>query len=159
MLGNDPNGPPLAQSWINPNAPAYARQHLGADGRLNGPVDNPASACMSCHSTAQAPAVAQMLPQGACNQAPLRANWFRNLPGSQAFGRFTPSGQSCLTAPPANAPVAADYSLQLAATVSRSLTMPATFNPCTWDTANPPAAAAAVPASNVAPAFEVTRDP
>ena len=145
MLGNDPNGPPLAQSWINPNAPAYARQHLGADGRLNGPVDNPASACMSCHSTAQAPAVAQMLPQG-----------------SQAFGRFTPSGQGCITTPPANAPVAADYSLQLAATVSRSLTTPATFNPCTWDTANPPAAAspvpAAAPSSNVAPVFEVTRD-
>jgi len=162
MWGNDPSGPPLTQTWINPSAPAYARQHLGVNGRLNGPVDNRASACMSCHSTAQAPSVAQMLPQGACNQAPFRANWFRNLPGSQAFGRFTPSGQHCITTPPSNAPVAADYSLQLAATVTRSLTTPATFNPCTWDTANPPAASpappAAAPSPNEAPVFRVTRD-
>jgi hypothetical protein len=160
MWGNDPNGPPIAQSWINPSAPAYARQHLGVDGRLNGPVDNPASACMSCHSTAQAPAVARILPSGACNQPPFRANWFRNLPGTQAFGRFTPQGANCITTPPPNAPVAADYSLQLGATVSRSLNTPATFNPCTWDTANPPAAPAAAPAAaNAAPVFPVTRDP
>lgn len=176
MWGNDPGGPPLTQSWINANAPAYARQHLGVDGRLNGPVDNPASACMSCHGTAQAPAVAQMLPQGACNQPPFRANWFRNLPGSQAFGRFTPTAQGCVTTPPATAPVAADYSLQLAATVSRALSGAATFNPCTWDTANPPSGAPASPVGLSAPAaapraraasplpsetpvFPVTRDP
>jgi hypothetical protein len=162
MWGNDPNGPPLAQSWINSNAPLYARQHLGVDGRLNGPVDNPNSACMSCHSTAQAPSVAQILPQGGCNQAPFRANWFRNLPGSQAFGRFTPSGDTCITTPPANAPTAADYSLQLSTTVSRSLTGAATFNPCTWDTANPPTAApappAAIPGREEAPVFMPTRD-
>ncbi len=55
MCGNDPAGPPLTMSWINPTAPAYAKAHVGVDGRLNGPVDNPASACMSCHGTAQAP--------------------------------------------------------------------------------------------------------
>ena len=68
MWGNDPGGPPIEQSWINPDAPAYALAHLGVDDRLNGPVDNPASACMSCHSTAQAPVVASMLPTGACAQ-------------------------------------------------------------------------------------------
>ena len=52
MAGNDPSGPPLTDSWINVSGPAYARAHLGVDGRLNGPVDNPASACMSCHSNA-----------------------------------------------------------------------------------------------------------
>jgi hypothetical protein len=169
MWGNDPNGPPLTQSWINPNAPVYARQHLGVDGRLNGPVDNRASACMSCHSAAQAPTIAQMLPQGGCNQVPFRANWFRNLPGSQAFGRFTPSGATCITTPPPTAPVAADYSLQLAATVGRSLATPATFNPCTWDTAQPPAGLAPpvgpapllgeVPGAEEVPVYNVTRDP
>jgi hypothetical protein len=161
MWGNDPGGPPLTQTWINPAAPLYARQHLGVDGRLNGPVDNPNSACMSCHSTAQAPSVAQIMPQGACNQPPFRANWFRNLPGSQAFGRFTPSGQTCITTPPSNAPTAADYSLQLSTTVSRSLTTPDTFNPCTWDTANPPAAIPTPPAAappNQAPVFLPSRD-
>jgi len=161
MWGNDPAGPPLTQTWINPNAPQYARNHLGVDGRLNGPVDNKLSACMSCHSTAQAPSVAPMLPTQGCNVAPYRANWYRNLPGSQAFGRFTPTSGGCTTTPPANAPTAADYSLQLGSTVSRSLGS-TTSNPCTWDTSNPPAAPAAAPApasANVAPVFAVTRDP
>ncbi len=164
MWGNDPAGPPLSESWINPNAPAYARDHLGVEGRLNGPVDNPASACMSCHGTAQAPSVAPMLPQGACNQEPFRAKWFRNLAGTQAFGRFTPAGATCDTTAPAIRPVAADYSLQLAATVTRSIGTRATFNPCTWDSDSPPAAMAAggpdaaIRAEDAA-VFPVTRDP
>ena len=96
---------------------------------------------MSCHSTAQAPAVADMMPRDTCDQPPFRANWFRNLPGSQAFGRFTATASTCVTTPPSNAPTAADYSLQLASTVSRALATSgtaATFNPCTWDTASPP---------------------
>jgi hypothetical protein len=174
MWGNDPQGAPLAQSWINTSAPAYARNHLGVDGRLNGPVDNPDSACMSCHSTAQSPAVASTVPTGACRQPPFLSMWFRNLPGSAPFGRASLSGQTCDTTPPANAPTAADYSLQLGATVSRALST-ATFNPCTWDTATPPVApatpapagpptptppsAAPTPgAPNVAPVFEVTRE-
>lgn len=172
MWGNDSNGPPLMQSWINPDAPDYARQHLGVDGRLNGPVDNPASACMSCHSTAQAPSLAQMLPQGACDQTPFRENWYRNLSGTQAFGRFTPTGQTCITTPPSTATVAADYSLQLSATVSRALALPETFNPCTFDLASPPPAPPTAPPVAAAPAaanagvatspaevFPVTRDP
>jgi hypothetical protein len=169
MWGNDPQGPPLTESWINPVAPAYARNHLGVDGRLNGPVDNPASACMSCHSTAQSPAVADMVPRGACSHPPFLVSWFRNLPGSAPFGRFTPNG-ACDTTPPANAPTAADYSLQLASTVSRALSTTPTFNPCTWDTESPialapdtspalapPPAAPAATAPNVAPVVEVTR--
>ena len=90
MWGNDPKGTPLQELWINPSAPAYAKAHLGADGRLNGPVDNRVSACLSCHSTAQAPTLADMLPTGSC--ASQRPNWFRNLPGSQPFGRFDDRG-------------------------------------------------------------------
>jgi hypothetical protein len=168
MRGNDPTGVPIDESWINPGAPAYATAHLGVDGRLNGPVDNRASACMSCHSTAQAPSVANILPpqSGAC--APQRAAWFRNLPGTQAFGRFDPEGSTCETSLSGITLTSADYSLQLGATVTRA-TPPsaATFNPCTWDDDAPPSAtlatAAGADGSPGAPPsvriFEVSRDP
>ncbi len=97
MWGNDPAGAPLVQSWINPAAPAYALAHLGVGGRLNGPVDNRASACMACHNTAQSPSLARILPQGACNVSPFKEAWFRNLSGSTAFGRFSNTGGSCVT--------------------------------------------------------------
>ena len=132
MWGNDPNAPPIVESWINPAAPAYAKAHLGVGGRLNGPVDNPVSACMSCHSTAQAPSLADMRPpdDGPC--LPQRSNWFCNLPGTQPFGRFDPNG-TCETALNGITLSAADYSLQLSDTVTRSVAGPASFNPCTWD--------------------------
>jgi hypothetical protein len=163
MWGNDPAGPPLQESWINPSAPAYAAAHLGVDGRLNGPVDNPASACMSCHGTAQAPSLANMIPPATGTCASERAAWFRNLPGTQAFGRFEPGPSSCLTSVSGITLTAADYSLQLASTVTRTMRAPATFNPCTWDNANPPAVVApsVVAAGGQKPPriFEVTRDP
>lgn len=136
--GNDPKGPPLVESWINQSAPAYARSHLGVEGRLNGPVDNPASACMSCHSTAQAPSLANILPPASGPCVPLRSNWFRNLSGSTPFGRFDPAGGSCVTGLENITLTAADYSLQLSDTVSRAIEGPATFNPCTWDASAPP---------------------
>ena len=86
MWGNDPAGPPIKESWINPSAPAYAKAHLGFEGRLNGPVDNRVSACMSCHSTAQARSLAFLIADRSC--ASRRASWFRNLPGTTPFGRF-----------------------------------------------------------------------
>ena len=112
MWGNDPKGTPLQELWINPSAPAYAKAHLGADGRLNGPVDNRASACLSCHSTAQAPTLADMLPTGSC--ASQRPNWFRNLAGSQPFGRFDDRTPACDTSLSGLTVTSADYSLQLA---------------------------------------------
>lgn len=156
MWGNDPAGVPLVQTWINTAAPAYALAHLGVGGRLNGPVDNRASACMACHNTAQSPSLARILPQGACNASPFKEAWFRNLSGSTAFGRFSNTGGNCVTTPVAPAPVAADYSLQMAATVSRSLpSESATFNPCTWDAAAPPAEMSATPMAAPAPGAEV----
>ena len=161
MWGNDPGGPPIEQSWINPDAPDYALAHLGVDGRLNGPVDNPASACMSCHATAQAPVVASMLPTGACAQS-RREDWFRNLSGSTAFGRRQNSGGSCLTSASGLDLTAADYSLQMAETVDRALEG-GIFNPCTWDEDAPPTALAAPPVDALRrediERFEVTRDP
>lgn len=158
MWGNDPDvtGPgvgTLDESWINPAAPLYARNHLGVAGRLNGPVDNPSSACMSCHSTAQAPNVAALIPPASGPCAPKAMEWFRNLPGSQAFGRFSVVNGACVTSLQANVNlVAAEYSLQLGSTVARAhpqigLINPnaeATFNPCTWDDATSPAMADAM---------------
>ena len=71
---------------------------------------------------------------------PMRPQWFRNIPGTQAFGRFDPEGSACLTAFNGTL-TAADYSLQLASTVTRAENGAASFNPCTWDDANPPSPA------------------
>ena len=163
MWGNDPAGLPLKESWINPSAPAYAKAHLGFEGRLNGPVDNPVSACMSCHATAQAKSVAFLIADRSC--ATKRASWFRNLSGNTPFGRFDRDSATCEEDLGGEVLTAADYSLQLGDTVTRSLIAPATFNPCTYDHAAPPASP---PAPERAPmdakkkpptVFPVTRDP
>ena len=52
---------------------------------------------------------------------PASGNWFRNLPGTQPFGRFDPEGSTCETSLSGVTVTAADYSLQLAATVTRSV--------------------------------------
>lgn len=55
MWGNDPGYSgtgPLTQTWLNPEV---HMPHVGYQGRLNGPVDNPISSCMSCHATAELP--------------------------------------------------------------------------------------------------------
>ncbi|AWN42512.1 hypothetical protein [Methylobacterium durans] len=87
MWGNDPGYPgsgPLIQTSLNP---AVHMPHVGFQGRLNGPVDNAASSCLSCHATAEAPAGTMVPPHGA-DPAP----WFQNLrsgtpfdPGRQAL--------------------------------------------------------------------------
>lgn len=76
MWGND-----LAkkQQWIN--SANGTPQHLGAEGRLNGPVDNPRSSCISCHATAQTPSRSPLIPPSQAD-AP---RWFANYPGSRAF--------------------------------------------------------------------------
>ncbi|MBU1376110.1 MAG: hypothetical protein KKE02_24215 [Alphaproteobacteria bacterium] len=91
MWGNDPGslaGGPLKETWLNP---AVHMPHVGFQGRLNGPVDNPSSSCLSCHATAESPA-GQMI-----GADPKR--WFQNVPSGTPFD---PGRQSM------------DYSLQLA---------------------------------------------
>jgi hypothetical protein len=77
-------------------------QHLGYQGRLNGPVDNPASSCSSCHSVAQIPAdlsEESTPPSPAVNASPaVIAGYFRNIPAGTPFT----AGQYSL-----------DYSMQL----------------------------------------------
>jgi hypothetical protein len=93
---------------------------LGRDGRMNGVIDNPISACTSCHMTAQWPVVAAahfydgLVPPDAAAW-PVAGCWFRNLRGTQAFGLASPCGD---LPPPEKLPqglTALDYSLQLAA--------------------------------------------
>jgi hypothetical protein len=88
MWGNDPKldqaafnaGMRVKESWINPDL--RTPQHLGFLGRLNGPVDNPASACLSCHMTAEVPARSAMIPPA---NSPTLMRWFANLPAGNSF--------------------------------------------------------------------------
>ena len=106
--GNDPtltpqqynNGNRARESWINGNL--KIPQHLGWLGRLNGPVDNPESSCLSCHGTAQDQTMSKMTPPlGSTDEQKMR--WFRNIKAGEAFD----SGDS-------RNPRSLDYSLQLA---------------------------------------------
>ena len=105
MWGNDPDrladDGPLEETVINPDARPIM-QHLGYKGRLNGPVDNPVSSCMSCHSTAQIPpdlsrpTVPGVVPSNAAQD--VLEQYFRNIGARTPFTK----GQLAL-----------DYSLQL----------------------------------------------
>jgi hypothetical protein len=108
MWGNDPDltaekikaGAKLRETIINPSN-ELPHQHLGYGGRLDGPVDDPLSSCLSCHSTAQAPAEAPLVPYliQAKPDSPEWMRWFRNIKSGEAF---SPGARSL------------DYSLQLA---------------------------------------------
>jgi hypothetical protein len=90
-----------AESWVNASSPIvqYRRNPpagttppnvLGWAGRGNGPVDNPISSCLSCHSTAQTPASSNMIPPGNSGEA-ARLRWFRNLAPEESFDAGTRS--------------------------------------------------------------------
>ena len=116
--GLGPNGK-LQETWVNDGLPSFITDGLGWGGRLAGPLDvgirhnavtvsgqrygvnNPlaSSACVSCHSSAQYPFVANLYPSpnmvfpggGAGNSCsstrgtPLWAQWFQNRPGTVAL--------------------------------------------------------------------------
>ncbi|HED15804.1 MAG TPA: hypothetical protein ENI64_03130 [Gammaproteobacteria bacterium] len=80
--GRNPDGKPLKETWLNPDAPQYSRDVLGWGGRLSGPMDVgrrhnvitvsgqhyqkntqfAASSCLSCHGSAQYPFMANLYP-------------------------------------------------------------------------------------------------
>jgi hypothetical protein len=105
MWGNDPDrlsdNRPLVETVINPDARPLV-QHLGYQGRLNGPIDNAASSCLSCHSTSQIPVDLSQpttSPVPHAGSAPdVMAQYFRNIEAGTSFT----VGQMSL-----------DYSLQL----------------------------------------------
>jgi hypothetical protein len=121
MWGNDPGYTPadqqkgraLRESIVSSEIPAYAKAHLGWAGRVNGPVDNPASSCLSCHQTAQAPAGAPMVPPNGCSEKQ-QLFWFRDLALGEAFGVV--KGCDPVESPDPK-PVSLDLSLQLATAV------------------------------------------
>jgi hypothetical protein len=120
MVGNDPQltdstytnktptvtkiNPSLKESFIN-DRPELPPTHLGWNGRLNGPVDNAQSSCLSCHMTAESPehSVASPLFLPADKRpaigSPAWMRWFQNLACKQPFDRHAFS---------------TDYSLQMA---------------------------------------------
>lgn len=154
MWGDDPTvntpGQTLTETWLNPALPAAMKTHIGVDGRLIGPVDNPASSCISCHSTAQ---VDQGVAQSATGATSIftgnttiiptsctvaqRANWFRDLPSGTPFGMMdgTPAGSGCnvVAAPSGTTLRSMDNSLQLQVGLISSLYR-GNPNPCTGKT-------------------------
>lgn len=137
MWGNDPSkvisGGTLTQTKIN--AGLNVPQHLGFKGRLNGPVDNPRSSCLSCHSTAAVslnpprPTIPGVPPANPSN-AVLRS-YFRNI---RAAAPFTPGYTSV------------DYSLQLQVGIA-NLVQAGRFQPAGPSPAGPPGAAASTSAA------------
>jgi len=95
--------PKLKQTVINLSH-ELPPQHLGWGGRLNGPADYFASSCISCHSTAQYPVIAAMIPEfkrssPEARGSPRWMHWFRNLKCGDPFSHEAKS---------------LDFSLQLA---------------------------------------------
>lgn len=86
------------------------QRNFGRGGRMNGPVDNPESACLSCHMTAQFPATASMAPQAGMDWEVAKC-WFRDLSATTPFGG-APSATSCGQSVAGQRSL--DYSLQLA---------------------------------------------
>lgn len=116
LWGNDPTltpttfaaGARTTEGWVNPDSPIVmyrsnppagimAPAAMGWAGRGNGPVDNPVSSCLSCHSAAQIPAKSSMIPQASLTESQ-KLRWFRNLMPGEPFD----SGAATL-----------DFSLQL----------------------------------------------
>jgi hypothetical protein len=113
--GNDPNlsdadaksGKKPAESLVI-NKFQFTRD-FGRGGRMNGPLDNPISACMSCHETAQQPNSATLTPDNNA-QWDVAKCWFRDLGPTDAFGD-KPTATSCGQG---TGFTSLDFSLQLA---------------------------------------------
>jgi hypothetical protein len=85
MWGNDPGYSgtgPLSETVLNPDV---HMPHVGYQGRLNGPVDNPDSACLSCHGTAEVAPKAGMKGSGMIASPVGDPKWFRNVPSGTPF--------------------------------------------------------------------------
>jgi hypothetical protein len=116
--GNDPelalsesgtarDGRPMAlqETWINHEAPAFAKETLGWGGRLSGPIDvakrhnviftdgvarkeQRSSSCMGCHGTAQYPFIANLYPSPNRSFPPDGAPFLLYPPGSPDWARW-----------------------------------------------------------------------
>jgi hypothetical protein len=112
MWGNDPDltkakydmGDRTAQTWLNTSGmPATKSPHFGWLDRLNGPVDNPRSSCLSCHARAVVPYVpGNTAPPSAADADDPAKKFFSNTKAGEVY-ESAPAGSTSL-----------DYSLQLA---------------------------------------------
>jgi hypothetical protein len=112
MWGNDPGltkvkydmGDRPVQTWLNKaGMPATKSPHLGWLDRLNGPVDNPRSSCLSCHARAVVPfAPGNTVPTFADDPDDPAKKFFTNTKAGEVY-ESAPLGSKSL-----------DYSLQLA---------------------------------------------
>jgi len=140
MWGNDAprvliNQPPREQ-WINPDR--GQQLHLGLRGLLNGPIDNPRSACIACHAQAQInkvndPQPALPNPPADNASAATLQRYLRNIGPAEPF---SPDYTSL------------DYSLQLEVGIARFLAA----------RANAPIGAASSESAPLRPSRIVTRD-
>ena len=99
MPTTDPRGTRSAISAVIFPSPQLPPQHLGWNGRLNGPADLNTTSCLSCHIAAQYPAVTSLVPVGAVPDggptppaqggSPQWMLWFRNLPAGTSFDERT----------------------------------------------------------------------
>lgn len=79
----------LKESIINDDADELPPTHLGWNGRLNGPVDNAMSSCMSCHMTAETPQRSQISPLFEKDPpAPGSREWMRWFQNTRCGERF-----------------------------------------------------------------------
>ncbi len=106
--------PLLKETIINPNKTELPPVHLGFGMRLNGPVDSTVSSCMSCHSTAQYPAVSAILPF--LNNPPVNLPTDPNTPASPQWMRWFRNVPCATPFDPGKA-VSFDYSLQLSKSI------------------------------------------
>ena len=117
MWGNDPvhtlARQPSTEQWINPARDPQL--HLGFNGLLDGPIDNPLASCTGCHSRAQINRVngpIPSLPSPPSNDHPsdtVVKNYFTNLKAATAL-----SGDYA----------SVDYSLQLQLGIRRAIEEP-----------------------------------
>jgi hypothetical protein len=125
--GNGPDGE-LRETWINPEAPAYAFGTLGWGGRLSGPIDvsqrhnvvqtdgkrvakMEASSCMSCHSTAQFPFTANLYPSPNITFPPEGEPFLMYPPGSEQWARWNQNRDGTRAISPNRAAVGLDYDM------------------------------------------------
>lgn len=121
MFGNDPlaqKGDKLTETTLYRNITIPQHYGCGEDGydnrfnrRLNGPVDNPASSCISCHAQSETPRDLNIgsIPYGClrCDSKFNIAEWFRNI------NPRNPSAPTLTISDNERQVVSLDFSLQL----------------------------------------------
>lgn len=130
MWGNDPDltkakfdaGERATQTWLNTDGmPPTKSPHFGWLDRLNGPVDNPLSSCLSCHGRAVIPYDSTKIAPGSAATADNPAKkFFTNTKAAEVY-EGAPAGSKSL-----------DYSLQLGVGIR---TFPGTHAPVFADIA------------------------